>query len=134
MPRSPSAATNAIDEECERLGIPKQFRPGIAIGWRSHGENAVRERRVELRRVAQTRIAAIEKSARQEIEWISSEVPNRVAGARHVRACPAAARKHAQGRSTNAVASSRGHRELAQTAAASLRMTANGFDHLSVKA
>jgi hypothetical protein len=67
------AARRAIDAECERLGIPKRFRPGIGMGWHGRGENAVRERRVELRKVAQTRIAAIEKSARQEIERISSE-------------------------------------------------------------
>jgi hypothetical protein len=68
-------AAKTIDEECERLGIPKRFRPRLyGAQWHGRGENAVRERRVELRRVAQTRIAAIEKKARQEIERISSEV------------------------------------------------------------
>jgi hypothetical protein len=69
------AASKAVNEECEQLGIPKRFRPGITgPGWYGRGENAVRERRVELRRVAATRIAAIEKSARKEIERISSQV------------------------------------------------------------
>jgi hypothetical protein len=68
-------AEKAVDEECDRLGIPKRFRPRLGSAhWHGRGENAVRERRVELRRVAQTRIAAIEKAARQEIERISSEV------------------------------------------------------------
>jgi hypothetical protein len=68
------SAEKAIDEECGRLGIPKPFRPHLRREWYGRGENAVRERRVELRRVGQTRIAAIEKTARQEIERISSEV------------------------------------------------------------
>jgi hypothetical protein len=67
-------ARQAVDAECERLGIPKRFRPSIGMAWHGRGENASKERRVELRKVAQTRIAAIEKTARHEIERISSEV------------------------------------------------------------
>lgn len=66
-------AGDAIDAECEQLGIPEKFRPGLAINWYGRGENASRERRVELRRVAQTRIQAIEKTARHEIERTYSE-------------------------------------------------------------
>jgi hypothetical protein len=68
------AADLAIAKECERLGIPERFRPSLACHWHSRGENASKERRAELRKVAQTRIAAIEKQARTEIERISSEV------------------------------------------------------------
>jgi hypothetical protein len=68
------AANRTIADDCEQLGIPERFRPSVAWGWHGRGENASRERRVELRRVAQTRIAAIEKQARTEIDRISSEV------------------------------------------------------------
>jgi hypothetical protein len=44
------------------------------MGWYGRSENASRERRVELRRVAVTRIAAIEKEARAAIEEMSAEV------------------------------------------------------------
>jgi hypothetical protein len=46
------------------------------LSGHGHGrdENTVRERRVELRKVAQTRIAVIEKHARSGLERISSEV------------------------------------------------------------
>jgi hypothetical protein len=68
------AADSAIAEECERLGIPARFRPSLACQWYGRGENASKERRAELRKVAQTRIAANEKQARTEIDRISSEV------------------------------------------------------------
>ena len=68
------AADGAIAEECERLGIPARFRPSLACQWYGRGENASKERRAELRKVAQTRIAANEKQALTEIQRISSEV------------------------------------------------------------
>ena len=57
-----------IAQECEKLSIPQKFRPGISVCWYGRGENASRERRVELRKVADTRIAALEKRAFEEIE------------------------------------------------------------------
>jgi hypothetical protein len=60
-------ANQKIAEECALLGIPSQFAPCLAFGWSSRGENASKERRTELRRVAQTRIEAIEKRALVEI-------------------------------------------------------------------
>ena len=57
-----------ISEECQRLGIPERFRPGVSAGWYRRGENASAERRAELRRVAYTEIAALEKRAVVEIE------------------------------------------------------------------
>jgi hypothetical protein len=65
------AADGAIAEECERLA---RFRPSLACQWYGRGENASKERRAELRKVAQTRIAANEKQALTEIQRISSEV------------------------------------------------------------
>jgi lipopolysaccharide biosynthesis regulator YciM len=49
------------------LGIPHQFAPHLTFGWAGKGENMIAERRAELRRVAQTRIQAIEARAVVEI-------------------------------------------------------------------
>jgi len=56
-------ANEKIAEECARLGIPHQFAPHLTFGWAGKGENMIAERRAELRRVAQTRIQAIEARA-----------------------------------------------------------------------
>lgn len=64
----------AIAADFERLGIPARFRPSITCSWFGRGENASKERRAELRKVAQTRIASDEKLAHTEIERLSSEV------------------------------------------------------------
>ncbi|MBZ3693230.1 hypothetical protein [Phyllobacterium calauticae] len=61
-------AKKAIQEECERLGIPAQFAPSISLGWSDRGRNALKEERVEMRRVAMKQIAAIEQNARSSIE------------------------------------------------------------------
>ena len=57
-----------IAERCQELGIPPEFAPGIHMGWYRRGSNAINERRVELRRVAKTRIDATEKAAKTAIE------------------------------------------------------------------
>lgn len=61
----------AIAERCRELGIPKEFAPGIACGWYGRGQSAVAQRRGELRRVAKTKIAAIEAEAVAKIERLS---------------------------------------------------------------
>jgi hypothetical protein len=66
-------ANAAIAERCAELGIPKQFRPSISTYWYGRGENALKDRRAELRRVAVTRLDALEKAARTEIERASVE-------------------------------------------------------------
>ena len=80
------AANEAADEaqqkvvaRCEELGIPAEFAPEIhRPWWRSRGENAVAGRRAELRRVAATRIAALEKAAKAAIERRSLDVQERL--------------------------------------------------------
>jgi len=57
-----------LARRCRTLGIPEEFRPRLMLGWSGRGENADRERRAELRKVAQTRIAAMARSARVAIE------------------------------------------------------------------
>ena len=64
-------AASRIADECERLGIPKEFAPSISLTWYARGENAVKERRIELRRLAHVHIEAAEKRTRTEIERMS---------------------------------------------------------------
>jgi hypothetical protein len=69
-----SAKTHAAEmdrrlaEDCRRLGIPENFRPSIHVSWYERGENASKDRRTELRRVAVTRLAALEATAIARIE------------------------------------------------------------------
>jgi len=58
-----------VAERCRSLGIPEWTAPQISdVGWYRRGENAVKERVAELRKVAQTRVAAQAKAAKVEIE------------------------------------------------------------------
>lgn len=61
-------ADAAVAEKCRELGIREEFRPSIRMDWWSRGENGSRERRQELRKVAQTRIAALAKAAKVQID------------------------------------------------------------------
>jgi hypothetical protein len=71
-------ANEAVIAEAERLGIPPEFRPSIHWTWQSRGENIYRERRAELRRVATAEIAAMEKTARVQIEARSIEAQTEI--------------------------------------------------------
>jgi hypothetical protein len=66
--REVEKARKRVAERCRELGIPKQFAPSPRFYWSERGENAIKERRSELRKAAQTRIAAIEKDALVQIE------------------------------------------------------------------
>ena len=61
-------ADDAIAERCCELGIPERFRPDLSLVWYGRGQNASRERRATLRAVAKTRIDAMAKTAKLEIE------------------------------------------------------------------
>lgn len=65
------AAKAKIADRCVELGIPKEFAPRLTVGWYGRGQNATAQRRTELRRVAATRLDAMEKAARTEIERAS---------------------------------------------------------------
>jgi hypothetical protein len=69
-----AAANKVIAEECAKLGIPKQFAPSIGTYWHSRNENAVAERRNELRQVAVARIDAMKRDAYAEIERQGAEI------------------------------------------------------------
>ena len=104
------AAANArIADRCERLGIPEPFRPGIYMGWYPRGENAVAERRAELRRVARTRIDALVKEAKHEIARRSVEDTGaaRRGRAHHRRGRAAYPRRDALARGADAPAQAR---------------------------
>lgn len=71
-------AQAVIADRCAELGIPKEFAPGIDVRWYERGQNAVKQRREELRRVAKSRIEAIEKEAVTKIERASLEAQSEV--------------------------------------------------------
>lgn len=68
----------AIAARCAELGIPKQFAPGLGMGWYRRGENVVAERRAELRRLAYARIDAMQRDAIVQIEMRSVELQEQV--------------------------------------------------------
>lgn len=73
-----ASAQEIIAARCEDLGIPKEFAPRIDMYWTSRGQNAVNDRRNELRRAAKAKIAALEEEARAEIERISLEAQTQI--------------------------------------------------------
>ena len=75
-------ANAKIDTRCEELGIPKRFRPSLYGYWSGRSENATAGRRSELRKVAQTRIAALGKGARVEIGRQSLEIQTQLLSGR----------------------------------------------------
>lgn len=63
-----------LAERCQELGIPARFAPRLNLFWHGRGENALASRRAELRKVCYTRLDALEKEARTEIEASSVEI------------------------------------------------------------
>src|SRR5262249_22382298 len=61
-------AQRKVHMRCRELKIPDRFAPKLEVGWYGRGENALVGRRKELRRMAETRIAAIEQKAVVDIE------------------------------------------------------------------
>jgi hypothetical protein len=67
--RAVAAADEEVRRICAEVGIPERFRPQIAgPTWYRRGENAAKERRAELRKVATTRLDAQAKKAKVEID------------------------------------------------------------------
>lgn len=75
-----AAAQKTISERSKELGIPDEFAPRLAAGsiWLERGENALKQRREELRRVAKAEIAAVEHQARVEIERMAIEAQTEI--------------------------------------------------------
>lgn len=78
--KSAKEAQEKIAKRCEELGIPKTFAPSLAVSWQGRGENALRDRRTELRRVAKTSIEAMTKAAITKIEKQSLDLRTQVVG------------------------------------------------------
>jgi hypothetical protein len=73
-------AKHRIAARCRELGIPDRFAPTLQLHWLHRGyDNLVKERRVELRRMAQTKITAIEQKAVTEIELSCLEAQTQLA-------------------------------------------------------
>lgn len=66
--KAAEAAQEIIERRCRERGIPAAFAPGIGFSWHGRGQNAVKDRRSELRRAAEARIDAMSKEAAMRIE------------------------------------------------------------------
>jgi hypothetical protein len=67
--REVTKAQALVAARCRELGIPDRFAPSLNLHWANRGyDNQVASRKAELRRMAQTRIAAEEQKAIVEIE------------------------------------------------------------------
>jgi hypothetical protein len=69
-----------IAERCRELGIPEKLRPSLHLGWGGRGENADRDRRAELRKAAQTELAARGQAAKVEIDRRAAHLLTQLAG------------------------------------------------------
>jgi hypothetical protein len=70
----------AVKARCRELGIPDQFAPGLSLNWHHRGyDNTVKQRRDELRTMAESRIAAIEAIAITQIELSCLEAQTQIA-------------------------------------------------------
>lgn len=67
-------ADEKIAAICRELGVREEFRPHLNLSWWSRGENADNQRRTELRKRAQTAIAAQAEQAKYEIDRQAVEV------------------------------------------------------------
>ena len=72
-------AQEQIKTRCRQIGIPDRFAPQINVHWYTRGENAVAERRAELRKMAMTAIEAQEQKAKTQIELLSLEAQQKLA-------------------------------------------------------
>jgi hypothetical protein len=73
------AVNKEIAKRSAELGIPERFCPSICWSWRSRGENLIKDRRTELRMVAQTRITERVKRAKCEIDRRSVDLQTQLA-------------------------------------------------------
>jgi hypothetical protein len=62
------AANLEIRRICTAEGVPEKFAPSVGLKWYSRGENGFSPRRGELRLLARARVAAMEATAKAEIE------------------------------------------------------------------
>jgi hypothetical protein len=74
LTRHAKEAVKKADEElakrCREMGIPEAFRPKLNLSWYGRGENGDKERRAELRNVAESELEAQAQKAKVAIEKI----------------------------------------------------------------
>jgi hypothetical protein len=69
-----------IAARCRELGVPSEFAPNITPHWHNRGYgNSIEKRRAELRKVAETAIAAIESKAVTQIELSCLDAQTQIA-------------------------------------------------------
>jgi hypothetical protein len=71
-------AQEIIAKRCEEIGIPKTFAPTLTASWQGRGENAIKERRNELRRVAKAEVEAMAARAVVKVERDSLDLRTQV--------------------------------------------------------
>jgi hypothetical protein len=80
--RSADKAKQKVATRCRELGIPARFAPTLDLRWVQRGyHNLIERRRAELRRMAQTKIEAIEKATTEiELSCLQAQTELAVAG------------------------------------------------------
>ena len=68
-----------LAERCAAARIPEIFRPHLSLGWSGRGQSGNKDRRAELRKVLQTRIAAMEAKAITKIDVAKVEALTEIA-------------------------------------------------------
>lgn len=71
-------ARRSIAARCQEIGIPAEFAPDLHLYWSGRGQNALAERRAELRRAAKSRIEAMEADAKAQIERMSLQAQTEI--------------------------------------------------------
>jgi hypothetical protein len=71
-------ANKIIAARSKELGIPAEFAPSLDLYWSPRGQNGSRERRKELRVAADSRIEALLKDAKLQIEAASVDIRTRL--------------------------------------------------------
>jgi hypothetical protein len=63
-----------LARRCRELGVPETFRPELRLSWYRRGDNASKERRAELRRVAESTLEARAQQAKVVIERREAQI------------------------------------------------------------
>ncbi len=73
-------AQKRVAARCLELGIPERFAPSLRLSWCNRGyDNLIEKRRNELRRVAESRVEALEQRAKVDIESASCSLQTDIA-------------------------------------------------------
>lgn len=76
--REVQIAKEKIAKRCAQLGIPERYAPSLDLTWAGRGENALEQRRRELRSAADAIIAAMSRKAEAQIDKQSLDLRTQV--------------------------------------------------------